>query len=70
MFAVHFLANRVMVDRWLRDGVVQGDVSVGDEVGPAEVPRIIVVTSETHRSSDAIDFDGFGDFVPYGMRTG
>ena len=70
MFAVHFLANRVMVDRWLRDGVVQGDVSVGDEVGPAEVPRIIVVTSETHRSSDAIDFDGFGDFVPYGMRDG
>ena len=62
MFAVHFLANRVMVDRWLRDGVVQPSRDAGG------VPRIVQVTSETHRSSDPIDFDLFGEPGDYGMR--
>lgn len=65
MFAVHFLANRIMIDRWLEDGVIQPGA------GPrADVPRIVQVTSETHRSSDPIDFDAFGEYVDYGMRTG
>ena len=62
MFAVHFIANRVMVDRWLRDGVVQYGT------GSEGVPRVVVVTSEAHRSSDAIDFDRFGEPGVYGMR--
>lgn len=64
MFAVHFLANRIMVDRWLADGVLQPGRDHGG------VPRIVQVTSETHRSADPIDFDRFGEFVAYGMRTG
>ena len=64
MFAVHFLANRIMVDRWLEDGVIPSGKRARD------VPRIVQVTSETHRSSDPIDFDGFGKYVDYGMRTG
>ena len=64
MFAVHFLANRVLVDRSLADGVVKPS---GD---PATRPRIVQVTSETHRSSDAIDFDRFGAFADYGIRDG
>lgn len=66
MFAVHFLANRIMLDRWLADGVIQPRIDAGD----ADVPRIVVVTSETHRSSDPIDFDAFGEYVDYGMRDG
>ena len=64
MFAVHFLANRIMVERWLEDGVLEpaGERGV--------VPRIVQVTSETHRSSDPIDFGRFGEFVDYGMRDG
>ncbi|MYF29158.1 MAG: SDR family NAD(P)-dependent oxidoreductase [Gammaproteobacteria bacterium] len=64
MFAVHFLANRIMVDRWLRDGVLQPGRGRGG------VPRIVQVTSETHRSADPIDFDRFGEFVDFGMRDG
>ena len=64
MFAVHFLANRIMVDRWLADGVLQPGRDHGG------VPRIVQVTSETHRSADPIDFARFGEFVDYGMRDG
>lgn len=62
MFAVHFLANRVMIDRWLSDGVVVPAVPEGDP------PRIVFVSSEAHRSSAAIDFDRLGAFAPYGMK--
>ena len=62
MFAVHFLANRVMIDRWLSDGIVVPAVPGGDP------PRIVFVSSEAHRSSAAIDFDCLGEFASYGMK--
>ena len=62
MFAVHFLANRVMIDRWLRDGVLRPS-SLG-----GEAPRIVFVSSEAHRSAHTIDFDHFGAFVDYDMK--
>lgn len=65
MFAVHFLANRVLIDRWLQDGVI---TPAGK--GSSTVPRIIFVASEAHQSADPIDFERFGDFESYGMRDG
>ncbi len=62
MFAVHFLASRVMIDRWLRDGVIQPAGRSG------EIPRIIFISSESHRSSHAIDFDQLGAYVNYGLN--
>ena len=62
MFAVHFLSNRLMVDRWLRDGVVHPSGRAG------KTPRIVFTASEAHRSSRAIDFNRFGDFTMYGMK--
>ncbi len=59
MFAVHFLANRVMVHRWLKDGVLRPSGESG------LTPRIVFVSSETHRSSEPIDFDTFGAFRAY-----
>ena len=61
MFAVHFLANRVMVDRWLADGVIRPSRVAG------ETPRIVFVSSDSHRSAPAIDFDRFGAFTEHGM---
>jgi NAD(P)-dependent dehydrogenase (short-subunit alcohol dehydrogenase family) len=62
MFGVHFLANRLLLHRLLEDGVI----------APAaeRPPRIVFVSSETHRSADPIDFEHFGAFVDYGPRTG
>ena len=62
MFAVHFLSNRVMLDRWLRDGVVRPGCP------GREIPRIVFITSESHRSAEPIDFDRLGAFVDYGIR--
>ena len=64
MFAVHFLANRLMAERWLQDGVIRPDTD------PQKTPRIIFVSSEAHQSSDPIDFDHFGAFQPYGLKDG
>ena len=64
MFAVHFLSNRVMVDRWLEDGVIRPSSRAG------KTPRIIFVSSEAHRSSHAVDFDCLGEFPDYGIMDG
>ena len=62
MFAVHFLSNRLMIDRWLREGVIRPANRGG------RPPRIVFIASESHRSSHAIDFDRFGAYTEYGMR--
>ncbi len=64
MFAVHFLANRVLVDRWLKDGTVRPATRI------EEAPRIVLVSSDAHRSAEPIDFDRFGEFRDYGVRDG
>lgn len=64
MFAVHFLANRVLVDRWLKDGTVRPAARIED------APRIVLVSSDAHRSAEPIDFDRFGAFTDYGVRDG
>ena len=56
MFAVHFLANRVMVDRWLKDGLLRPSSASGNP------PRIVFVASETHRSAEPIDFETLGAY--------
>ena len=62
MFAVHFLANRVMIDRWLQDGVLR---PAGPDRDP---PRIVFVASEAHRGTEEVDFDRLGEYTPYGMK--
>ena len=64
MFAVHFLSKRVMIDRWLQDGVIHPSSQSG------ETPRIVFIASESHRSSHTIDFDHFGAFTDYGIKEG
>ncbi len=61
MFAVHFLANRVMIDRWLTDGVIRPSRRAG------ETPRIVLVSSDSHRSAEPVDFDRFGAYTEHGM---
>ena len=62
MFAVHFLSKRVMIDRWLKDGVIR-------PAGPNdELPRIVFVSSESHRSYEAIEFERLGEYTEYGIK--
>lgn len=62
MFAVHFLANRLLVDRWLGDGLIRPGS------GQDTVPRIVFIASEAHRSSHGIDFDDPGAPIAFGIR--
>ena len=62
MFAVHFFSSRIMIDRWLEDGVVRPSAH------PEKTPRIVFVSSEAHRSSYMIDFDRLGEFTDYRMK--
>ena len=64
MFAVHFLANRVLLDRFIGDGVI------APTGRPDNAPRIVFVASETHRSAGPIDFERFGAFTDYGLKDG
>ena len=61
-FAVNFLSKRVMIDRWLEDGVIRPSSRAG------ETPRIVFISSESHRSAHEIDFDRFGEFTEYGLK--
>jgi NAD(P)-dependent dehydrogenase (short-subunit alcohol dehydrogenase family) len=65
MFAVHFLANRLLLWRLFDDGVIDVDRS-----RPGAHPRIVFVSSEAHRSAAPIDFERFGEFADYGLRDG
>ena len=64
MFAVHFLANRIMVARWLEDQVIVPSSAVDEH------PRIIIVSSQSHQSAEPISFESFGEFVDFGVRDG
>jgi NAD(P)-dependent dehydrogenase (short-subunit alcohol dehydrogenase family) len=62
MFGVHFLANRLLMQRWVDDGVL--------ERGRSPIPRVVMVSSEAHRTAKPIDFERFAAFVDYGITGG
>lgn len=59
MFSVNYLAKFVLVNLALREGLFR--------VTGQTTPRIIFVSSESHRNPDAFEWDTFGDFLEYGM---
>ena len=66
MFAVNFLAKFVLLHRLLHDGAIPNAV-YGDNSRAENPPRVIFISSETHRSSIPIDFERFGEPVEYGL---
>ncbi len=68
MFAVHFLANRLMLHRWYQDGVIKPATSV--DGSPNSTPRVIFVSSEAHQSSEPINFSKFGEYIEFGIKDG
>ena len=69
MFAVNFLAKFVLLNRLLHDGVIP-NATYGNNSRAEDPPRVIFVSSETHRSSIPIDFDTFGEPIEYGVADG
>lgn len=60
MFAVHYLANFVLVRRLLADGVLRGR--------DGRLARVVLVSSEAHRSAAPLELDALGAPASYGVR--
>jgi len=60
MFMVNYLAKYLMI-RWILDeGLLQ--------LNGKDLPRIIIVSSESHRNPKAYDWANFGKYKDYGMN--
>jgi NAD(P)-dependent dehydrogenase (short-subunit alcohol dehydrogenase family) len=70
LYAVHFLANFVLLRRLLGAGVIPNDVFAHNGRAQLSIPRIVFVASETHRSSAGLDFEHLAGPVEYGVRDG
>jgi NAD(P)-dependent dehydrogenase (short-subunit alcohol dehydrogenase family) len=68
MFAVHYVANHLLVRRLLASGVIPNDVYASNGRRGTAIPRIVFVSSETHRSSLGIDIDHLAELKPFGIR--
>lgn len=78
-FQVNFLANVLLVRRLIERGVIQTkDAEGGDEAAFAledssddakTMPRILFVSSESHRSAPPVDFAQLGVFRPWSTRS-
>jgi NAD(P)-dependent dehydrogenase (short-subunit alcohol dehydrogenase family) len=62
MFGVNFLANVALVEQLLATGVVMPS--------PDDPPRIVFVTSESHRGAGPVDFTTFGLFRQFHAMSG
>jgi NAD(P)-dependent dehydrogenase (short-subunit alcohol dehydrogenase family) len=62
MFAVNYLANVVLVHRLLGADLLRSKDGAW--------PRLVIVSSESHRGAKELDFDSVGDYVDYGMHNG
>jgi NAD(P)-dependent dehydrogenase (short-subunit alcohol dehydrogenase family) len=70
MFQVNFLANVLLTRRLLQDGVIPNRVFANNGVDAAAPrPRIVIVSSETHRSAKPLQMATLGDYVEYGPMT-
>lgn len=59
-FQVNFLSSYLLARRLIESRRLAGEGGAG--------PRIVVVSSESHRSSPPIDWSSLGAFRPWGMR--
>jgi NAD(P)-dependent dehydrogenase (short-subunit alcohol dehydrogenase family) len=67
LFQVNFLGSFLLVNRLLADGVLPSGTHGGRG---ATTPRVVITSSETHRTCPPIDFDRFGQFPDYGLMEG
>lgn len=70
MFVTNFLSKLLLANRLLRDGTIRNETFAKASRGDAPVPRILFVSSDSHRGASAIDWDEFGTYVDYGVNKG
>ena len=63
MFLVNYLSNVILTQLLIKRGILlQGEPGTGS--------RVIVISSDSHQGSTAIDYDEFGRYFSYGVSNG
>src|SRR5512137_1361327 len=71
LFQVNYLGSFLLVNRLLDDGVLPRATHAGHSgAGGRRAPRVVITSSETHRTGPPIDFDRFGEFPDFGLLDG
>ena len=69
MVAVNFLAKTKLLDRLLRDGTIPNQTHDANARRRDDwTPRVVFVSSEAHRTADALDMDGMARFESFGIK--
>jgi NAD(P)-dependent dehydrogenase (short-subunit alcohol dehydrogenase family) len=70
-FGVNYLANMALTQRVLEDGVLPNAAFAGNALAMEGLrPRIVMVSSETHRDAGEVDFGKLGVYADYGAMEG
>lgn len=64
MFLVNYLSNYILINLFIQKGLINMA-----ENG-SHIPRIIVISSDSHQGSSYIDYDEFGIYKDYGVSKG
>ncbi|MDJ0850496.1 MAG: SDR family NAD(P)-dependent oxidoreductase [Myxococcota bacterium] len=68
MFVTNFLSKVVLSLRLLGDGTIRNHTFADAPREEAPVPRVVFVSSDSHRGASAIDWEDFGRYVDYGVN--
>lgn len=71
MFVTNFLSKVLLAQRLLRDGTVPNETFFGGPRAEGRPrPRMIYVSSDSHRGASAIDWPELGTYYDYGVNKG
>jgi NAD(P)-dependent dehydrogenase (short-subunit alcohol dehydrogenase family) len=70
MFVTNFLSKMLLSLRLLADGTIRNTTFADAPRGDAPLPRIVFVSSDSHRGASAIDWNEFGRYEDYGVNKG
>jgi NAD(P)-dependent dehydrogenase (short-subunit alcohol dehydrogenase family) len=70
MFVTNYLGKLLLANRLLRDGTVPNATFAGNARPNRPRPRMLYVSSDSHRGASAIDWDELGRYTEHGVNKG
>ncbi|MFC2129422.1 SDR family NAD(P)-dependent oxidoreductase [Bacteroidota bacterium] len=70
IFLVNYLANFMLVNLLLHQGIIPNRTCASNRATDDTVPRILFISSDSHQGSSYIDYDEFGRYFEYGLKKG
>ena len=67
MFVVNYLSPFFLVNKLLEEGIIPNEVFHGDKQSEI-IPRIVIVSSESHRSGNDLDIKELGEYKVFTMK--